>query len=120
MPSARDEIILWGLVDWVALERIHWFVARENPSDPVSASQTKTLNLIRSLVTDGLFSVGDLNGEDDRFRAWDCTLDEAIQRIRSEYIDRFEDTTSWPWFCWLAPTDKGIQVARELRANVES
>jgi hypothetical protein len=26
--SAREEILGWGLVDWVELDRIHWCVVR--------------------------------------------------------------------------------------------
>ena len=58
--SARDEVLLWGLVDWVELDRIHRFVASEAPNEPIAVIQTRTLELIRSLASEGLFQVGDL------------------------------------------------------------
>jgi hypothetical protein len=55
--SARDEVLLRGLIDWVALERVHHRVARENAGEPLAVIQDKVLDLIRSLVTDGLFEL---------------------------------------------------------------
>jgi hypothetical protein len=55
--SARDEVLLRGLIDWVALERVHTRVARENAGEPLPLVQEKVLDLIRSLVTEGLFEV---------------------------------------------------------------
>lgn len=115
--SARDEVLLWGLVDWVELDRIHRFVASEAPNEPIAVIQTRTLELIRSLASEGLFQVGDLDTEDRRFKAWDVTLDEAIERIRDAYIVNFEDETKWPWFCWLALTETGQQVAEAIESR---
>ena len=33
--SARKEVLLRGLIDWVALERVHSRVARENADAPL-------------------------------------------------------------------------------------
>jgi hypothetical protein len=115
--TAREKVILWGLVDWVELERVHDFVAAEHQGAPVSEVQNETLGLIRSLVTDGLFVIGDLAGPDRRFAPWHTTLDESLHRIRGEYVDRFDDATSWPWFCWLDLTDEGKRVAESLEAD---
>ncbi|HEY1841533.1 MAG TPA: hypothetical protein VGG53_15175 [Mycobacterium sp.] len=65
--TARDEVLLRGLIDWVALQRVHARIARENSGEPLSVIQEKVLGLIRSLVTDGLFELGDLDTEDHRF-----------------------------------------------------
>jgi hypothetical protein len=85
MMAAREEVLLRGLIDWVALERIHWIVARENLGETLSLIQEKVLDLIRSLVADGLYVVGDLTTEDHRFGAWDAPLDKSLQRIRDVY-----------------------------------
>jgi hypothetical protein len=58
--SARDEVLGWGLIDWVELDRIHQYVAEENGGQPTSVIQSKTLELIPSHVSDGLFVVGDV------------------------------------------------------------
>jgi hypothetical protein len=116
--SARDEVILWALVDWVPLDRIHDWVAAEHSAESISVIRANTLELIRSLVADGLFIVGDLTGEGSRFVAWDCTLDESMQRIRRKYVDAFEDDGWWRWFCWLEATERGVRVARALEAKL--
>jgi hypothetical protein len=79
--SAREEVLLRGLIDWVELDRIHWYVARENPGQSLSVIQNKTLDLIRSLVSDGMFKLGELN-DNCRFTAWNAPLDESMQRMR--------------------------------------
>lgn len=114
--SAHDEVLLRGLVDWVALERVHDYVLRENPERPVSTIQSKTLELVRSLVSEGMFVLGDLSGEGGRFVAWDRPLDESLNRIRVAYVTNFDDRNTWPWYCWLDLTDKGQHVAEAIRA----
>jgi hypothetical protein len=118
--TAREEVLLRGLVDWVALDRIHWDVAQENQGAPLSAIQTKTMELIRSLVNEGLFELGDLTGKESRFARWDSPLDESINRIRDVYVANFDDQNVWPWCCWLNLTEKGEQVALELEAKSQS
>jgi hypothetical protein len=118
--SARDEVLLRGLIDWVALERVHSRVARENSGEPLSVVQDKVLDLIRSLVTDGLFEIGDLRTEDGRFAAWDTPLEESIQRIREVYVNKFDDEPEWWFFCWLDLTEKGQRVAEAIEARRES
>jgi hypothetical protein len=117
--SARDEVLRWGLVDWVELDRIHWYVARENPDQSLSVIHNKTLGLIYSLVSDGMFELGDLK-QNSRFTAWNTPLDESIQRIRDVYTKNFDDQNTWPWFCWLDLTEKGQQVAEAIEANAQS
>jgi hypothetical protein len=118
--SARDEVLLQGLIDWVALCSVHGDVAEENPGEPLSVVQDKVLDLIRSLVTDGLFEVGDLATEDSRFGAWATPLDESIERIRDAYVDNFNDETKWWFVCWLESTEKGQQVAEAIKASQDS
>jgi hypothetical protein len=118
--SAREEVLRWGLVDWVELDRTRWYVARENPGQPLPVVQDRTLDMIRSLVTDGLFDVGDLTRGVCLFRAWNITLDESIRRLQYVYEINFEDDNRWPWFCWLSLTEKGQQVAEAIEAAAGS
>jgi hypothetical protein len=115
--SAREEVLLRGLIDWVALERVHWIVAGENAGEPLAVIQDKVLDLIRSLVTDGLFEVGDLTPDDGRFRAWDTTLDESIKRIREVYMTKFADEPEWWFYCWLESTEEGQRVAAAIESR---
>jgi hypothetical protein len=119
LVTAREEVLLLGLIDWVALERVHAHVAWENSGEPLSVIHEKVLDLIRSLVSDGLFEVGDLDTEDHRFGAWDNPLDESLQRIREVYTKEFDDESAWWFICWLDLTEKGLQVAETIEANAE-
>jgi hypothetical protein len=115
--SAREEVLLRGLIDWVAFERVHWYVAQENSGAPLSLIQNKTLDLIWSLVSDGMFRVGELSDGACRFVAWNTSLDESIQRIRDLYVTNFDDENAWWFACWLDLTDKGQQAAEALEAS---
>ena len=118
--SARDEVLLRGLIDWVALERVHRRVAGENAGEPLATIQDKVLDLIHSLVTDGLFELGDLATPNHRFGAWDAPLDESIQRIRDVYVNQFDDDPEWWFYCWLKLTEKGRKLAEAIEANQDS
>lgn len=118
--SAHDKVVLWGQIDWVELERIHYFVVQENPAAPLSVIQNTTLELIRSLVNEGLFVIGEVTGRINRFTPWDTPLAESLQRIRSRYVNRYDEKTVWAWCCWLDLTDEGNRVAEALRAKLET
>ena len=118
--SAREEVLLLGLVDWVALSSVHGAVEQENPGEPLAVVQDKVLDLIRSLVTDGLFELGDLATGNGRFGAWDTPLDEAIQQIRDVYVNQFDDDPEWWFYCWLSPTENGLKAAEAIEARQDS
>ncbi|UQX11724.1 hypothetical protein [Candidatus Mycobacterium methanotrophicum] len=118
--SARDEVLLRGLIDWVALSSVHGAVERENSGEPLAVIQEKVLDLIRSLVTDGLFELGDLDTPNHRFGAWDAPLDESIQRIRDVYVNQFDDEAEWWFVCWLDATEKGLKAAEAIEASQDS
>lgn len=120
MISARDEVLLCGLIDWVALERVHWAVKQENSAEPLAVIQDKVLELICSLVVDGLFELGDLDTPYHRFGAWDAPLGESIQQIRDVYVNQFDDDPEWWFYCWLCPTKKGLKAAEAIEASRDS
>lgn len=120
LMSAREEVLLLGLVDWVALSSVHGAVEKENPGEPLAVVQDKVLDLIRSLVTDGLFELGDLATGNGRFGAWDTPLDESIQQIRDVYVNQFDDDPEWWFYCWLSPTENGLKAAEAIEARQDS
>jgi hypothetical protein len=114
MRTAREKILIQGLIDWVSLAHVHSDVLQENRTASSSEVQQKTLDTIRSFVADGLFELGDLSGEGGRFVAWDTPLDESMKRIYDLYVKHFDNNSLWIWECWLNLTDKGEQVAQPL------
>jgi hypothetical protein len=119
MISAREKILVEGQHDWVKLWQVHRHVARENLSASLSEVQHKTLDMVRALVTEGEAEVGDLRDHGARFEPWETSLDESIQRLSAEYVDRFDDRTGWPWTLWLRITDKGKALGRTYESEYQ-
>lgn len=111
---AREELLIRGLDDWVHLYEIHSQVMHDNPGAALEAVQHETLEMIRSLVSDGLCDVGDLSGPDGGFAPWETPLEDSIARIADCYVRQFEDDSAWIWVFWLRLTDNGRQVAQAL------
>jgi hypothetical protein len=116
--SPREKVLVSGLIDWVELGQIHSFVERANPGAALTAIQAETLGLVRALADEGLFVIGDLTAADGRFVAWTTSPEDSLKRIHHEYVDRFDDKDSWPWYCWLDLTAEGDRVARETEAKL--
>lgn len=114
--TPRESILLRGLSDWVALDRIHGDVSETMPGAPAAAIQTATLDLIHDVVEEGLFELGDVTG-DRGFSAWATPLNESMERIRRVYVAGFDNQYVWPWYCWLNLTDKGEQVAQNIESR---
>ncbi|TRW86181.1 hypothetical protein FK535_06810 [Mycolicibacterium sp. 018/SC-01/001] len=113
MTTPRESLLLLGTYDWVALDHIHRETARHMPGSLIPQIQQAALELIREVVEQGLFEMGDVTAERG-FVRWLEPTDQAISRIEGFYIDAFDDTTVWPWCCWLNLTPHGEQIAHEL------
>jgi hypothetical protein len=112
--KVRAELLTDGLADYVDLGAVDSQVTRHNPSATVSEVQRETLEMIRSLVSDGLFELGDLSGEGGSLVAWGESLDESIQKISDVYLAHYDDPPAWVFSAWMELTDKGERVARAL------
>lgn len=119
MRTARENVLIHGLIDWVSLASIHTHVLEDHPEAPLSEVQDRTLSLVPSLVSEGLIEVGELSRKRGGFAAWDTPLDESMRRIVDLYVRRFDDTLGWPWEVWLKLTEKAVQVARALEDTRE-
>ncbi|WP_142386823.1 hypothetical protein [Mycobacterium hubeiense] len=94
MLSAREKVLVEGQHDWVKLWEVHRHVAEENLSASLSEVQRKTLELVRSLVTEGVAEIGDLRDQGARFEPWDSPLDESMKRLSARYVDRFRNLST--------------------------
>ncbi|MGB3674331.1 MAG: hypothetical protein WA988_07825 [Candidatus Nanopelagicales bacterium] len=111
---ARRKVLISGLSDWVSLSDVD---GASSFGEPVATKQQLTLRVIRSLIDDGLMRLGDLAGPDGRFRAWACSPDEAMQRVRDLYIDHYDDVDVWIWRVWLDLTETGENLAHQLELS---
>ena len=113
--NVRIELITDGIADYVDLGAVDSQVSEHDPSAQVSEVQRETLETIHSLVSDGLFELGDLSGEGGSLVAWTGSLDESIRRVSDVYVAQYDDPPAWVFSAWLELTHKGEQVARALQ-----
>jgi hypothetical protein len=108
--KAREQILTDALIDSVSLSEINWRVKEQNPSLPLAAWKSETMEMVRSLLSDGLLEIGD-RGEGGRFQAWDIPHEQAMRKVSDVYLTRHEDKASWAYFCWFKLTEIGRQQA---------
>ncbi|WP_123025672.1 hypothetical protein [Mycolicibacterium stellerae] len=116
--TPREKVLVSALDDWVDLGQIHSYVERANPGASLADIQAETLDLVRTLADEGLFLIGDLTGDGGRFVAWDTSTEASLQRIRGEYVERYDDKDRWPWYSWLDLTAEGDRVAHGVEAKL--
>ncbi len=122
--KVRDGLLLDGLGDPLDLNAVDRHVKHQNPSASVSEIQNETLEVIRSLVSDGLFILGGsvMEGphpagvatEGERFVPWNQSLDHAMHKISHVYLKHYDDPERWMYSAWLQLTDKGEELARSI------
>jgi hypothetical protein len=115
--DVKERLLIEGLQDWIHLSEIHQAFAFENhaPKRPVAEAQKLTLNMIRELVNEGLFVLGEPdNKRPSGFETWNMSLDEAMAEIEDAYVTNFEDRWGWVTCVWLAHTDEGKALALQL------
>lgn len=131
MSTAREMVrhglLLDALGDPVDLNAVDWHVKQHNPTATATEVQNETLEVIRSVVSDGLFRLGKetvlgehLGGvatEGERFVAWNQSLDHALHKISHVYVKHYDDPEKWMYTAFLQLTDKGEQLARSLERN---
>ncbi len=114
--KARNGLLLDGLVKPVDLNAVDWHVRQQNPSASPTEVQNETLEIIRSLVNDGMFRLGAIT-EGHVFVASDQPLEHSMQKISHVYVRHYGDPEEWIFSVWMELTDKGGQLARSLEAK---
>ena len=131
MSTAREKVrhglMLDALADPLDLNAVDWHVRQQNPSASTSEVQDETLEVIRSLVSDGLFRLGHsvmlgphpggVATEGEHFIPWDHPLDHSIHKISHVYVKHYEDPERWMYSAYLQLTDKGEQFAQSLETK---
>jgi hypothetical protein len=106
--TAREESIWEGSDGDMSINQIHNNVAEHNPSASTSQVQQMTVDLVRSLLSDGLFELSPKAVKED------ASLEEWIDWIRSLYVEHFDEPTKWWSSIWLYVTDKGRREADRI------
>jgi hypothetical protein len=125
MSSAHENVRHGLLVDSLGgpadLNAVDWHVRQHNPSASPSEVQSETLEVIRALVSEGLFTLGGMSGQKehapDRFDPWHHTLEHSIRHISHAYVKHYDDPERWMYSAWLRLTEKGRQLARSIETS---
>jgi len=108
----RDNLLLKGLGQPLPLNAIDWKIKQQNPSATRSEVQDQTLEVVRSLVDDGLFKLGEVHV--DHFFTWKRPLDRSMRKISHRYVDHYDAPKRWMYSAWLNLTDKGEKLASAI------
>jgi hypothetical protein len=114
--DAARRVLLYGAIDWIELGQIHWRVMEVSPGEPDAVLQQRTVELIADLVGGGLAEIGSVSGQRG-FVPWEGSLEEGLSRVRSVYVDSYDNTEVWEWYCVLELTRKGELLARAMEAQ---
>ena len=105
----RENLLLKGLGQPLALNAIDWKIKQQNPWATPSEVQSDTFEAVRSLVDDGLFRLGDVHAR--RFFTWKRPLDRSIRKISHRYVEHYDRPDRWMYAAWLNLTDEGQKLA---------
>jgi hypothetical protein len=112
--AVRNGLLLEALGKPIDLNAVDWHVKHRNSSARPSEIQNETLELIRAVVSEGLFRLGSVSEKGGRFVAWRRSLDHSIHRISHVYIKHYDDPERWMFSAWLSLTATGKELAQCL------
>ncbi|HME14320.1 MAG TPA: hypothetical protein VKG83_02575 [Mycobacterium sp.] len=113
----RNGLLLDALGKPVDLNAVDWHVRHRNPSASPSEVQNETLEVIRELVSEGLFRLGSVSEKSDRFVPWRRSLDHSIHKVSHAYVKHYDDPERWMFSAWLSLTAKGKELAQCLEGK---
>ena len=115
MTTAREKVKIGlgrdAIGQPVDLNIVDWHVRQQNPSASPSEVRNETLEVIRSLVSEGWFRLGAMS-ENGRFAPWKRSLDHSMEKISHVYVRHYDEPEKWMFAVSLELTDKGEQSAR--------
>jgi hypothetical protein len=112
----RENLLLKGLGRPVALNAVDWKIKQDHPSASTSEVQDETLEVMRTLVDDGLFTLGAVRKH--RFVSSKRSLDRSMHRISRRYVGHYDRPEGWMFTAWMKLTDRGEQLALALEQRV--
>lgn len=106
-----DQLLVDGLDDWLHLADVAWAarqsVCSEGKHDVIAAAT----EALAELLHDELIEIGEVS--DGGFFEWDMPPDEAIARVRHEWLALPRDPQPGD-VCWFAITAKGRACAEDV------
>jgi hypothetical protein len=93
--------------DYVGFWVIVWHVHREFAKADDQKVKDLALNILRILLSEYEIFIGQFERDEDKFRPWDCTPDEAVDRVDKEWgkLGREPNISEIAWLVgeWASP-----------------
>ena len=100
----RENLLIKGLGRPVALNAVDWKIKQDHPSASISEVQDETLEVIRTLVDDGLFTLGAVRKH--RFVSSKPSPGSLDAPNFPPYVGHYERPESWMFAAWMKLTDR--------------
>lgn len=109
----KEQLLLAALDDWLHMADIFWIASDETGSSEVDDIRPLVLQALTELLDEGLIKLGDVTV--DGFAAWPGTRQDVLARFKCSWSSVKRPPQPGE-VCWLADTDTGMRLARELQA----
>lgn len=110
------EILGLCLDDWLELTWFPQLIIEQFPGSNPSEILALTIKILKKLFDKKLIEVGDLTGENGRFKSWDMGSDAILKKIKNRWIQCKGpyDRKNGDGVCWIATTELGDKLAKNL------
>jgi hypothetical protein len=112
VDTARTEILLEGLDDYIGIWEIAFVMDESLPGTEKSEVRAASLDFVKEVLESGLMEPG--YPRDGRFRALDGSSSEILARVRHEWDDLSGDLPDVGEGMWFNLTEEGRVYAHRL------
>jgi hypothetical protein len=113
--ALRDAILVGGYDDFVSMADVQADIFGGYLMDMSAEQQELVVDTVRSLLEDGLVTVGDIPGRNEPgFKPWPGTMEEVMTRFIDTFVGCHEDPIQWQYRIWLNLTPKGRQLSNAI------
>lgn len=109
------QVLKLGLDDWIDLGWVEKIVKEHRPGLDSEQTLKSCLEIVKTMLSNGLVEVGDLTGEGGRFRRWEIDDQAALNEIERRWrqYGGVVSDAGGDFVCWLSNTEKGDRVAQQ-------
>ncbi|MUL76470.1 hypothetical protein [Mycolicibacterium sp. CBMA 226] len=110
--TLRSEILDAASHDWVPMIEVDQIVTQQQLAAGDGERFDLVTSVVRTMLQEGLVSVGDLPGDGAETPDWGLSPDASVERIRGMYVDRHGEPEEWQYRIWF-----GLALGGDVRAT---
>jgi len=89
------------------MDHVELIIDHYKLAETAEERQVLALDVLRSLLREKLILVGDVVGGDPAYiNPWPGTPEDILDRIRSLYVDHYDDAVKWDLSIWISLNDE--------------